>query len=292
VALAIKPYPTVVPALWIQRLKGAKVVIDVDDLDYDYSHGWFKALHKAIELPWPRWADLATYHNPHLREPLQRVFHVPAARLVQLEQGVDRDLFHPGPVRDADLPSIARALSKHKPGPLLTFTAHLSVASDLEPLLMAMKTIHAANPKVHLLVAGGGPDEGRFKRLALEMGLSPSVHFTGYLTPRQVAACLKVSDVAVVYYRESHVNLYRASMKLREAVACGCRVVATDVGEASHFRNVLLLSAPNPAAYAKTVLSALRGKKAPQKPSALVKKLDWTRCVGNLEKRSLELCAS
>src|SRR5581483_11659105 len=29
-AMVIKPYPTAVPALWLQRVKGAKLVIDVD----------------------------------------------------------------------------------------------------------------------------------------------------------------------------------------------------------------------------------------------------------------------
>ena len=130
VAIAIKPYPTVVPGLFVQKCKGAKVTIDVDDLDYDYSHGWFRALHKWLQEPWPKWADLVTYHNPHLREPLQKVFKVPAKKLVCLPQGVDGGLFHPGPLKMDDLPRAGAALkNRNGKGPILTFTAHLSATT-------------------------------------------------------------------------------------------------------------------------------------------------------------------
>jgi len=231
--------------------------------------------------------------NPHLREPLQGVFKVPAKNLVCLPQGVDGRLFHPGPLKADDLPRAGTALKNRKDrGPILTFTAHLSVACDLEPLMESFKLIQRSLPTVQLLVAGGGPDEGRFKRMALDMGIAPSVHFTGYLTPRQVAACLKLSDAALVYYKDSHVNRYRASMKLREAIACGCRVVAADVGETIHFKKALFASPPNPAAFAKTVLRALKSRKSTPQAALLVKTLDWTRCIQDLEERLRKLCVT
>src|SRR5207249_794597 len=108
---------------------------------------------------------------------------VPAKNLVCLPQGVDGGLFHPGPLKADDLPRAAMALRKRKDrGAILTFTAHLSVACDLEPLMESFKIMQRSIPGVHLLVAGGGPDEGRFRRMALDKGIAPSVHFTGYLT--------------------------------------------------------------------------------------------------------------
>ena len=288
VAMAIKPYPTVIPALWVQRAKGAKVVIDVDDLDYDYSHGTFRKFHKWLQKPWPRWADLVTYHTPHLVDPLLHVFKVPDFKLVQLAQGVDTELFSPQPVRKENLPGIASALLKDpKAGPLLVFTAHLNVACDLEPVLKSFQILLKTSPGANLLVAGGGPDEGRFKRLALEMGIAPSVHFTGYLSPRQVAACLKIADAALVYYSDNPVNRHRASMKLREAVASGCRVVATQVGEIGQWKSALFLSQPDPVHFSQAVLKALKSKKSPRAGALLVKKWDWTNCVEELEKKLL-----
>jgi glycosyltransferase involved in cell wall biosynthesis len=281
--LLIKPYPTAVPALWIQRFKGAKVVIDVDDLDFDYSRGAFRSFHRWLQKPWPAWADLVTYHNPNLLEPLRRLFRVPPSRLVPLGQGVDRELFHPGKPEKADLPDQAAALLPPKGrGPLLVFTAHLNVACDLEPILDSFRLVRRSLPQARLLVAGGGPDEGRFRRLSLDLGLSDSVRFTGGVTPRQVAACLRAADAALVYYRKSPVNRYRASMKLREAMACGCRVVATSIGEAAQWKKALFLSEPDPRAFAETVLRALKARKSPKEGAILVK--DWDHCVEPLEK--------
>jgi glycosyltransferase involved in cell wall biosynthesis len=289
VAMAIKPYPTVIPALWVQRLKGAKVVLDVDDLDFDYSHGWFRSFHQWLQAPWPKWADLVTYHNPHLLEPIRQVFHVSPKNLVQLAQGVDTSLFSPKPAGKESLPTPAAALVKDpKARPLLVFTAHLNVACDLEPVLDAFRTLLKAKPSARLLVAGGGPDEGRFKRLAHQLSIAPAVTFTGYLTPRQVAACLKVADASLVYYRDLPVNRNRASMKLRESLSCGCRVVATQVGEMGHFKGAVTLSPPDPGHFAGAILKALKGKKSTRAAALLVKKWDWTDCVENLEKELLK----
>ncbi|HUO59010.1 MAG TPA: glycosyltransferase [bacterium] len=284
VAMAIKPYPTVVPALWVQRWKGAKVILDVDDLDYDYSRGWFKRLHKWLQLPWPKWADLVTYHNPHLLEPIREVFRVPSGKLVQLPQGVDTALFSPKPVNPHHLPNPAAALYKDKSArPLLVFTAHLNVACDLEPVLRSFQITLKSLPGAKLLVAGGGPDEGRFKRMAADLGLAHSVHFTGYLSPRQVAACLGIADASLVYYSDLPVNKNRASMKLRESLASGCRVVATEVGEMGLFRGAAFLSRPDPGHFAQAILRALASKKNPRPAALLVKKWDWTDCVKDLE---------
>ena len=288
VAFALKPYPTIVPALVLQRLFGAKIVFDVDDLDYDYSHGWFRSFHRWIQKPWPAWADLVTYHNPELLGPLRGFFKVPASKLVRLPQGVDRGLFNPGKTAARDLPPVAAALqNKKNAGPLLAFTAHLNVACDLEPVLEAFRLMRRSLPQARLLVAGGGPDEGRFKSLARDLDLSGAVHFTGMVEPRQVAACLGLCDAALVYYRDIPVNRHRASMKLREALACGCRVVATAVGEAVLFKKALFLSKPDPESFAKAVLTALKSRKSPQAAALLVKNWDWKRCVEPLEKELL-----
>lgn len=289
--LVVKPYPTAVPALWVQRLKGARVVIDVDDLDYAYSRGWFRSLHQRLQKPWPAWADIVTYHNPGLLKPLRHFFRVPPSRLVQLPQGVDRDIFNPGPAKASPLPAVAAWLQgRPQKAPLLAFTAHLNVACDLEPVLESFKWVLKSLPRAGLLVAGGGPDEARFRRLAGALGLKDSVCFTGMVSPAQVAACLKASDAALVYYRDTPVNRHRASMKLREALACGLKVVVTRVGEAAQWKNAVFLSAPSPAAFAKAVLAALRGKKSTQAGSLLVKNWDWVRCVEKLEKELSSQC--
>ncbi len=289
VAFVVKPYPMVIPALWWQRFLGAKVVMDVDDLDFAYSHGNFRRFHEHLQQPWPQWADLVTYHNPKLKEYLLDFFQVPAKKIVQLPQGVDTSLFKPKPLEPLNLPVIAKTLAADKKKrPLLTFTAHLNVACDLEPVLHSFQAILKSLPNAQLLVAGGGPDEGRFKLTARELEIAPSVHFTGMLTPAQVAACFQISDAALVYYNATSANEHRASMKLREALASGCRVVATHVGEIGQWKKAVTLSEPDPIHFAQAVLKSLRTKKNPQPGALLVKKWDWTTCVEALEKELLK----
>ena len=133
------------------------------------------------------------------------------------------------------------------------------------------------------LVAGGGPDEGRYKNMTADLGISASVFFTGYLSPQQVAACLRMADAALVFYRDTPVNRHRASMKLREALASGVKVVATEVGEAAQFDKVIFGAKPTAEAFAEAIEKALKSRQNPAGASKLVRHLDWKTCVENLE---------
>jgi glycosyltransferase involved in cell wall biosynthesis len=284
VAFCVKPYPMSVPALYIQRLKGAKVIFDVDDLDYDYSQGAMRSFHQWLQRPWPRWADGVTYHNPKLKEALIGSFQVDPSRIRQLPQGVDFSIFNTKSLETLELPPGIMEWKSSQKGLVLCFTAHLNVACDLGPALEAFRLLLASHPQARLLVAGGGPDEHKFKALAASLGISNSVYFTGFLSPRQVAACLKLSDAALVYYSDTPVNAHRSSMKLRESLACGVKVIATRVGDSSAWKKGLFLSEPDPKSFAETVGKALKAKKSPREVALLVKKWGWEACVESLEK--------
>jgi len=289
VAIGIKPYPTLVPALWWQKwVHGARIVLDVDDLDYDYSRGLFRSFHRALQLPWPRRADLVTYHNPHLREPLAGVFGVDPARCVSLPQGVETGWFRRAQPASEKLPKAARRFLAQRPKPLLIYTAHLNGACGLSEILASLVLLLKDRPDTHLLVAGGGPDEYLFREEAERRGVAGHVTFTGQLEPPQVAACLNLADLALVYYGPGPANDHRSSMKLREALASGVPVVATNVGENATFGRHVHLSAPDPAAFARCVLSALKGRPKPALPHKALEALKWEVCIRPLERRLLD----
>ncbi len=285
-AIGIKPYPTLAPALFWQKIvHHAQVVLDVDDLDFAYSHGAFQTLHRAVQLPWPHRADWVTYHNPHLREPLIGTFHVPESKLVSLPQGVESDYFRPHRPETQDLPPVAQSLAeKRKPGPLLVYTAHLNSASGLTEILTTMIFLKRDLPHARLLVAGGGPTEQRYRSMARERGVEDRVFFTGMLTQPEVAACLNLADMALVYYGPGTANEHRASMKLREALACGVRIVATNVGEIRSFKHHLYLSAPDPNSFARAIVQAWRSPRKPPLPRTALQALKWDSCIQPLEK--------
>lgn len=287
VVIGIKPYPTLVPAfLWQRIVHKARVVLDVDDLDYAYSSGRFMEFHKALELPWPKRADLVTYHNPHLKDPLRSVFGVAEENLVSLPQGVVTDRFRRFTPTAQDLPTAARVfLGEYRPKPLLVYTAHLNLACGLAEILEALAIVKRSHPGVGLLVAGGGPDMGHLRLLARQRGVDSHVRFTGQVSQEQVAACLNLADLVLVYYGSSAANKHRASMKLREALACHAQVVATNVGEMHDFGRHVHLSAPDPHSFARAVQKALKCPPKPPIPADELKALNWDDCVRPLERK-------
>jgi glycosyltransferase involved in cell wall biosynthesis len=308
--LGVKPYPTLVPALaWQRWVHRARIVLDVDDLDYAYSGGAFGRIHQAVQTPWPRRADLVTYHNPSLRAPLAQVFRVDPSRMVQLPQGVDTVLFRKFEPRAEDLPRAARRFLPERPsplpdrlpasdrkaktvrtgpqrGPLLTYTAHLNGACGLKEVLESFALVRKGRPGAHLLVAGGGPHEYLFREQAGRLGVADAVTFTGMIAPREVAACLNLADLALVYYGPGPASDHRSSMKLREALACRARVAATDVGETRLFARHVHLARPDPASFAKAVLDALKGRPKPALPPGALAALNWSSCIQPLLKRT------
>jgi glycosyltransferase involved in cell wall biosynthesis len=287
VVIGIKPYPTLVPALlWQKIFHGSRIVLDVDDLDYAYSSGWFMTFHKSLQLPWPKRADFVTYHNPRLKEPLKLVFGVPDSKLVSLPQGVATDRFRKFHPKPHELPRAAHAwLGETKPQPFLVYTAHLNQACGLSEILSAMSVLKRDFPHLGLLVAGGGPDMGRYRTMARERGVEDHVRFTGMIPPAEVAACLNLADLVLVYYGESSANIHRASMKLREALACGARVVATNVGEMRGFSEHIHLAPPQPIAFAQAVRHAWKSSPKPGLSTKELRELDWEVCVGPLERK-------
>jgi glycosyltransferase involved in cell wall biosynthesis len=92
----------------------------------------------------------------------------------------------------------------------------------LEVLLAAVQRLVGRLPRVTLLLVGAGTEEGRIRRLTLEMGLQGRVIFTGFLEhPARVYPAL---DLYVTASQKEGLPL-----SLVEAMCAGLAVVATDV---------------------------------------------------------------
>lgn len=284
--VAVKPYPNAVLPALLARRRGAWFVLDVDDLDFAYSRGAFTVLHRALQAPWPPRADLVTYHHPRLRAALKREFGVPPARLLEVPQGVDSSLLGRGAPRRILPRGAAGWVRRARPrGPLLGFPAHLNVACGLEGALRAFQLLRRKVPGARLLVLGGGPDEGRFRRLARRLGLEEAVFFTGRLSPSQVAAGLRACRLALVYYEGGPADRYRCSLKLREALALGVPTVAVAAGDNPRFARYVFLSGASPGSFAKTVERALRAGPKPSARAALRAQWTWEACARPLARK-------
>lgn len=187
--------------------------------------------------------------------------------MMVLPEGVDLDLCHPDPAA-ASRPFAVAGHAIPSGAKLLSF-----VARDLEPyrgfhiLMRALPRLLAARPDLHVVLVGGDgvsygmrPADGTWRdRMMREVGaqIDPDrVHFTGKLSYADYLRVLQRSD--------THVYLtypFVASWSLREAIACGCAVVASDTGPVREFiqhgKNGLLTPFLDPMALADRVLEIL-----------------------------------
>lgn len=247
--IGIKPFPGVtIPLLLKKALARKKVVVDIDDMEAGYQNGILARISTMVQQPFVKYFDLVTYHNDLLADYIGDTFGVDKKRLYQLSQGVDLNLFHTG-AGDAALRNRFPADKK-----IVLYTGHLNVASDLEPVLGAMKIVQAS-VDCTFIVAGGGPDEKRFRQLAKDMGVN--VSFTGLISHTQAASYMAIADVCLVYYRPVHVNAFRCSMKLREGLAMGKTVVTNDVGELPQFAPFTVQTSSDIGAFAAGIAGAL-----------------------------------
>ncbi|HEY3174492.1 MAG TPA: glycosyltransferase family 4 protein [Candidatus Polarisedimenticolia bacterium] len=106
-------------------------------------------------------------------------------------------------------------------GRLVTDKGHIHLmkaACELKPYL----------PGLVLVFAGTGPNEARLRSQADELGLSASVRFLGFRS--DVAEVQAAFDVAVL----PSVGCDASSAAIKEAMALGVPVVASDIGGARH----------------------------------------------------------
>lgn len=156
-------------------------------------------------------------------------------RVVALPDGADLDVFRPVP-RD---PVLAHRLRLHGRR-VVGFLGVLTPYQGVDALLDAIPLVLAAVPDAHFLIMGY-PNEGRYRDLARQRGLSDVTTFPGRVPYAEAPAWLALADVAV----SPKQSLTEANGKLLNYMACGLATVATDtpvnrelLGPAGHYAPV------------------------------------------------------
>ena len=233
----VKPYPnTVLPAL-IHKMNGAKIIIDIDDLDFGYRKGFVSTIIKWIQNKLINSADYLTSHNDNLIKYIKENHKNFSQKIFKLNQCVDLDLFKVDNRNKIEAKKIKKKYLNKK---IIFYMANLNIASYLDCILNAIKLIEKEN--FILLIAGGGPLLNYYKKLTKKLKLEERVEFLGPLKQKEVIKFIVAADLCLVYYKDLPVNRYRASMKLREYLALKKRVVANDIGEIKNFKNFIHIS--------------------------------------------------
>lgn len=283
VIIAIKPFPNVtIPMIAKKILSRNKIVIDIDDLDSGYRKGILAKINSFTQRPFPRHFDIVSYHNPLLYQYIQKEFKVRKERLYKLEQGVNLKIFN-YKIKDANL---RKKFAKNNEK-VIVFVGHLNIASDLDDIIRAMKIVQG-RIKAIFIIAGGGPEEKNFMRLAKK--LKVKAIFTGHLSKEEIVKYISISDLCLVYYKDKPANYYRCSMKIRECMAMGKKIVCNDVGELKEFRKYTYQTNSDLKKYAEKIISVLKsGDGREIKAREYVRKnFDWDKIGSKLTKRLKE----
>lgn len=142
--------------------------------------------------------------------------------------------------------------------PVIGTVSVLRPQKALEVLIEATALLRRTLPDVHVLVAGDGPEAGRLRSRAKELGVEGAIHFLGRRT--DVPDLLRALDVAVLSSDYEGLPL-----SVIEYMAAGLPVVATRVGGVpelvEHGANGLLVERRDPAALARAVAELLADPK-------------------------------
>jgi L-malate glycosyltransferase len=125
---------------------------------------------------------------------------------------------------DAEVFQPAAARERHDGVRLITVSRHVEV-KGLDVLLRAFAEVAATTPETTLELVGDGPLTPSLRELAVELGISERVEFSGPARPPEIAERLRASDVFVLSSHSENMPL--AAL---EALCCGLPVAATDVG--------------------------------------------------------------
>lgn len=133
----------------------------------------------------------------------------------------------------ADRAAESSSLAK---GPLLLYVGKNSYKKGVESLLRAFRALQRTYPDASLVLVGGHSDEAEYARIrALAEEAGSGVYLVGKIPTADVVALYQAADVFVLP------SFYEGlPLVLAEALACGAKVVATDLpGVQAYYRRFL-----------------------------------------------------
>jgi glycosyltransferase involved in cell wall biosynthesis len=181
-----------------------------------YEHSVAPALIRAAD----RVCVLSPDHAnsvPYLRRTGERE----PEKLVEMPNGVDAELFAPGP----DAGGLRERLAIPADAVVAAFVATLDLAHHFKRLDVAIDALaQLGDESVHLVVAGGGELVDDFRDRAARSGVSSRVHFLGAVPHTELPGVLRACDLFLLTTEPPE----SFGIVLIEAMATGLPVIATD----------------------------------------------------------------
>jgi glycosyltransferase involved in cell wall biosynthesis len=154
-------------------------------------------------------------------EKVARRVGAPMNRLVHVRNGVDFEIFRPGPPSE----EVRRRLGIHAGQPLLMTATRLAPEKMLERSIHGLRGLLASHPGAVLALLGEGPERANLEAAAREAGVAERVRFPGPVIQSELPAWYRTADVLL-----SLLDRTNAANPVFEAMACARVVVCLDAG--------------------------------------------------------------
>lgn len=152
--------------------------------------------------------------------PTQRSFFLRSDRTHVVPNAVDTTLF--APRRRSE----TRKRLRLGDGPVLVVAGRLNWEKGTRYAIQAVAELCSSFPDIQLAIVGDGEELDELRALTEALGVSERVRFPGAVAREEVAAYLGAADVFLFPTERDEA----APLVLPEAMACGCSVVASEIG--------------------------------------------------------------
>ncbi len=173
-----------------------------------------------------RRADRLVVVTPAFEDHLIRQWHVPAAKISVVENGVETDVFRSEPAA-AEL----RKQLKLEARFIICYIGTLGHAHGLEMLIAAAEELQTALPGAVFLLIGEGAEKDRMMKLAAGRGLN-NIQFFGQQPRERIPVYISAADVCLVMLRKNELFKTVIPTKLLEYMACERPVIVAVDGHA------------------------------------------------------------
>ncbi|MEM8799191.1 MAG: TIGR04063 family PEP-CTERM/XrtA system glycosyltransferase [Pseudomonadota bacterium] len=178
-------------------------------------------------------------------------------KIVVIPNAVDTDRFSGPSLRNDELAEKLTLADK----PVLGFIGSFYDYEGLDGLITAMPLMLNQNPKLRLLLVGGGPEDERLRAQAARLGLNDAIIFTGRIPHDQVEDYYGLVDLFVYPRKAMRLTELVTPLKPLEAMAQHKLVAASDIGGHRELiedgRTGVLFAPDQPEALAAKVLNLL-----------------------------------
>ena len=282
-----KPHPmNGLAALMCRWIRHRAVYLDCDD---------YEAAINRFAGRWQRWIvacfedrlpGIAVGITANTRFMVARLIDLgyPAQRIVYVPNGVDHQRFSR---TDANAVTVLRQRLGLVNRKVVGYVGSMSLPSHpVDLLLEAFAAVRHREPRVVLLLVGGGEDLETLRRQAQALGLQNSVRFAGRVSPDHIPLYYALADVTADPVHDDAVARARFPLKVVESFASGVPVVTSGVGDRAMLLSSgggLLVAPGDALALAEGLLAILQDDQVHARFSseALVasQQYDWDRLV-------------